>query len=81
MEIFLPSRNGILQIVGQWKGLHTFCRAIIFCYNANLFDPGNPSYPGNPDGHFGRWAKDDGAGNQVPARNIVDCRYMIPPKG
>jgi hypothetical protein len=77
----LVAHDAILRIVAQWKGLHTFVRAIIFSYNALLFDPATPGHAGNPDGTWGRWAKTDGSGNQVPARNNVDARYWIPAEG
>jgi hypothetical protein len=73
--------DAILRLCGQWKGAHCFCRAIIWSYNAALFDPANPGLAGNPDGKWGNWSKDDGSGNQIPSRNIVDARYWIPPQG
>jgi hypothetical protein len=74
------SRNAILAILAQYKGAHTWCRAIIWSYNATLFDPANPSAAGNPDGTWGNESKIV-AGSQVPARNIVDARYWIPNDG
>jgi hypothetical protein len=47
------ARDAIVRIVAQWKGLHTFCRAIIFSYDATLFDPANPSASGDPNGTWG----------------------------
>jgi hypothetical protein len=70
------SHDAILRIVRQWKGIYCFVRAIIFSYNAALFDPATPSHAGNPDGTWGNWAY-----GSVPARNIVDARYWIPPQG
>lgn len=75
------AKDAILRLVAQYKGVHTFVRAIIYSYNALLFDPATPGHAGNPDGTWGRWAKDDGSGNQIPARNVVDARYWIPPEG
>lgn len=70
------SRDAILRIVGQWKGIHTFCRAIIWSYNAALFDPASPGTAGNPDGTWGNWSH-----GSVPARNLTDARYWIPAHG
>jgi len=76
----LVAHDAILRLVAQWKGIHTFVRAIIYSYNALLFDPATPGHAGNPDGTWGNWAKIV-AGNQVPARNVVDARYWIPAHG
>jgi hypothetical protein len=78
-EVPSTSHDSILQILKDWKGGYTFCRAIIWNYVDGLFDPANPSLSGNPDGTWGNWSKIL-AGNQVPARNIL-CRYWIPPRG
>lgn len=74
------SADAIFAIVAQWKGIFTFCRCIIWSYDATLFDPTNPSAPGNPDGTWGRWADNDGSGNWVPTRNPT-CRYWQPRLG
>jgi len=76
----LVAHDAILRLVAQWKGTHTFVRAIIYSYNAALFDPATPAHAGNPTGDWGNWAKIV-AGNQVPARNVVDARYWIPAHG
>lgn len=68
--------QAILSLVAQWKGVHTRVRAIVWSYDATLFDPANMSAPGNPDGHWGRWGKRV-MGDSVPARNTT-CRYWIP---
>lgn len=68
--------QAILGLVAQWKGAHTRVRAIVWSYDAALFDPSNISHPGNPDGHWGRWGKRI-SGDSVPARNTT-CRYWIP---
>ena len=73
--------DAIRRLVAQWKGIHTFVRAIIFSYNALLFDPATPSHAGNPDGTWGNWAKDDGSGNQIVSRTILNVRYWIPATG
>jgi hypothetical protein len=75
------SHDAILSILNDWKGAHEFCRAIIWSYSATLFDPANPGAAGNPDGTWGNWAKVDGSGNSIPARNVTNARYWIPPQG
>jgi hypothetical protein len=47
------ARDAILRIVGQWKGAHCFVRALIWSYDATLFDPASPAASGDPDGTFG----------------------------
>ena len=47
------SRDAILRIVGQWKGAHTFVRAICWSYDATLFDPAAPGLVNDPDGTWG----------------------------
>lgn len=68
--------QAILGLVAQWKGAHTRVRAIVWSYDASLFDPANMAAPGNPDGKWGRWGKRV-SGNSVAARN-ANCRYWIP---
>src|SRR5580704_5202873 len=58
------ARDAVLRIVDEWKGAHTFVRAIIWSYDSTLFDPANPSASGNPNGTWGqafnRTGQDDG---------------------
>jgi hypothetical protein len=75
-RVHAVSHDVILAVLADWKGCFTFCRAIIFSYNAALFDPADPGHAGNPDGTWGNWAY-----GSVPARNVVDARYWIPPRG
>lgn len=82
MRIPLSSRDAIRRIVGDWHGAYTFCRSVIYSYNAALFDPATPSHAGNPDGTWGNQAKfDSGSGLWLPARNITDARYDDLAKG
>jgi hypothetical protein len=74
------SADAVFAIVRYWKGLHEFCRCIIWSYDATLFDPGNPGAAGNPNGTWGRWADNDGAGNWLSTRNPT-CRYWQPRTG
>jgi len=71
------AHDAILGLVATWKGAHTKVQAIVWSYDASLFDPASPSAPGNPDGYWGFWGKDDGSGSRIPARNLT-CRYWIP---
>jgi hypothetical protein len=75
------AHEAILNLVAQWKGEHIFVRAIMFSYNALLFDPTTPGHAGNPDGTWGYWHKIDNSGNVVAARNLTDVRYWIPAHG
>lgn len=68
--------DAILGMLEQYKGAHTFCRAIIWSYDATKFTPTNPTV----DGSYGNWGKYDGAGNLVAARD-PSARYWIPPLG
>lgn len=61
----------IARLVKQWKGAHTFCRGVIWSYDATLFDPATPSLSGNPDGTWGFWAR-----GPAPARNLAE-RYWV----
>jgi hypothetical protein len=47
------ARDAILRICEQWKGAHCFIRAILWSYDATLFDPASPSASGDPDGTWG----------------------------
>lgn len=49
----VTSRDAILSILRDFKGAHCFCRAIIWSYDATLFDPASPSASGDPDGTWG----------------------------
>ena len=76
------ANDAIRAIVDQWRAPHTWLQAIIWSYNAALFDPTNLNVAlGNPDGRWGNWHKPDGSGGFVPARNSTDCRFWIPPNG
>lgn len=73
--------NDILQLVSQWKGIHTYVRAIIWTTDATLFVPGSLGVAGNPDGTWGTWGKYV-AGICVPSRTTVTgggfVRYWEP---
>lgn len=69
--------DAILAEVAQWKGAHTRVRAVIWSYDATLFDPTNPA--SLPDGWWGNWSKDNPAspGHSIPSR-ATSARYWIP---
>jgi hypothetical protein len=75
-EVPRAAVQAILALVAQWKGAHTWVRAIVWSYDPSLFDPLNPSAPGNPDGTWGEWSKNVN-GTEVPARNPT-CRFWEP---
>lgn len=77
------ANDTIRSIVSTWKGAHTWVEAIIWSYNATLFNPGNIGAAGNPDGTWGYWGKPSG-GTFVPARTGAaddSVVYWIPPNG
>jgi hypothetical protein len=59
-------------LVGWWKGEHMNCRAIVWSYDATLFDPAHPYLPGDPDGTWGLWYK---RYDNTPSRNLISCRF------
>jgi hypothetical protein len=64
------------RLIQQWKGAHTRCVCLIVAYDATSFDPSAaPGAPGMPDGHWGRWSKDDGSGGRIKSRRD-DARYV-----
>lgn len=69
--------DAILALLAYWKGAHTYIRAIIWSYDATLFDPLAPV--GFPDGTWGHVSKNVG-GAQVRTRN-ASARYWIPTNG
>ena len=72
------AHDAILGIVRQCKGAHTFVQAIVWSYDAD-FDPSTTSAY-NPDGTWGDWGYDGGAGLQqrrYPGRGIR-ARYWTP---
>lgn len=74
--------DAIRQLVATWKGAHTWLEAIIWSYDATLFDPTLVN-AGNPDGTWGYWTKIS-TGTRVPARTGASTgtvRYWIPAKG
>lgn len=62
----------VLAIIRQFKAEQTFVRAIIWSYDATLFDPDAPSTM--PDGTWGAWSLRSG-GAVVPSGRNPDCRY------
>lgn len=77
-QVFRLAVQSILGLVEQFKGAHTFVRAIIWSYDVTLFDPASPVV-GDPDGKWGYWGKPSGS-SRVVARNPT-CRYWIPTNG
>jgi len=74
-QIPLEVTDGILQIVANWKGAHTWVRAIILPADLTSFTPATPT----ADGTFGNWSKLSGTA-QVPART-AGARFIIPAGG
>jgi hypothetical protein len=73
-------RDTIGAILSQWKGAHAWCVAIIWSYDATLFDP-TVVNAGNPDGTWGEWGYDKHDGNGIqPVRN-ASARYWQPANG
>ena len=72
--------DAIRAIVSQWKGEHTWLVAIIWNYDATLFDPTHVN-AGNPDGSQGEWAYDKHDGNGLQPTRPPSARYWIPPNG
>lgn len=62
----------------QWKAAHLWIEAIIWNYDATLFDPAVVN-AGNPDGTWGKWGKLV-TGSYRPSRNPT-ARYWIPKNG
>lgn len=60
----------------QWKPAHNWIRCVIWVDDPADLDPeGDDDGPvGLPDGEWGNWGKDDGAGGRIPSRNL-DFRY------
>jgi hypothetical protein len=74
--------DAILGLVAQWKGAHTWIEAIIYSYDATLFNPSTIN-AGNPDGTWAFWSKPSG-NTRVVARNGSTngkVRYWIPAAG
>lgn len=69
------AHDAILGLLAQYKGCHTWCRAIIWSYDPAKFTPATPT----ADGSYGNWGKVVG-GVLVAARD-TSARYWIPPNG
>lgn len=74
------ANDAIRSLAEQWKGAHTWLQAIIWSYDATLFDPETVN-AGNPDGTWGDWGYAASPGGALqPSRN-TSARYWIPPNG
>ncbi len=60
----------VRAIIRDWKPAGTRCEWVVIAFDDASFDPAAPE----PDGHWGRWGKDDGAGNYIPSR-LDTARY------
>lgn len=72
--------GAIKSLVALWKGAHTWVEAIIWNYDATLFDP-TVVNAGNPNGLCGEWGWDLFDGNGVQPRRPASARYWIPVGG
>lgn len=75
-DVTATERDEIVGLVNQWKSDHTFIRAILWSYDATLFDPDVPS--SLPDGTWGTWGLDVGGTYGPSGRDIVNVRYWEP---
>jgi hypothetical protein len=75
-DVTQTERDEIVGQIHQWKGGHTFIRAVIWSYDAALFDPDVPA--SLPDGTWGTWGMESGGVYGPSGRNVVDCRYWEP---
>lgn len=70
------AHDDILGLLAQYKGAHSWCRAIIWSYDVAKFTPATPT----ADGNYGNWGKPDGSGGYTPSRDAT-ARYWIPANG
>lgn len=61
-----------VAVLKQWKPAHNWIRCVLWVDSPPAFDPEAPA--GMPDGYWGNWGKDGGAGVWVPSRN-TNFRY------
>lgn len=74
-DVSVTNAETIRALIRQWKGAHSRCVALIFTYDPQSFDPlSPPGSPGMPDGRWGHWSRDDGAGRRVRSRR-ADARF------
>ena len=71
MDVDRPAVDAILGQIRQWKRASTYIRAVIWSYDASLFDPAVPA--SLPDGWWGKSHKMVG-GIAVPTRPAT-CRF------
>jgi len=81
LNISAIATDALRGLIATWKGAHTFCRAVIFSYDATLFDPSTPSTM--PDGKFGQWSYPTHTNGARLASSrysgaFANCRYVIP---
>lgn len=75
------ANDAIRALAQQWKGAHTWVEAIIWSYDATLFDPAVVNASNPTDGTWGNWAYDARDGNGMQPRRAASARYWIPPNG
>lgn len=67
--------KGLLE---EYKSWHTFIRAVIWSYDATLFNPSTP-LTGWPDGTWGQWSyPTTGTGARHLSGRSMSCRYWEP---
>lgn len=74
------ANDAIRALAQQWKGAHTWVEAIVWSYDATLFDP-LVINAGNPDGTWGEWGYAASAATGLQVARNPSCRYWIPPNG
>ncbi len=70
--------DAIRGLLAQWKSAHSFVRAVIFTYDASLFDPVVPS--SWPNGRWGQWSAKHllFPGSRVSSDRSASCRFWEP---
>lgn len=60
-------RDQAIALIKQWKPAHNFVRCVLWVDNPALLNP--EASVGIPDGRWGYWGKDNGAGARIRSRN------------
>ena len=70
--------DAIRGLLAQWKAAHSLIRAVVFTYDASLFDPAVPS--SWPNGRWGQWSANSISipTSRVMSDRSMSCRFWEP---
>jgi hypothetical protein len=86
-QVTREAYQGVMNIIADMKGAHTYVQAVIVSTDIELYAPDTLGIQGDPNGRWGAFSAPDSRRIQIPERALTsnfgagNIRYWAPPGG